>query len=333
MIIKYFLFFCVYFNFTFPAYITNDIGGGRTGDRIIGYIRSKKIAEEYNLPFYLSPFKYAEYFNFYYQEKHIGNRGPIKAIDNIKYLDPNSQCVYRCMVWLTASSIQHTNNDNITHFESINSNSNLKRLLKPCKEPTNLIKIPENYVSIAIHVRQPSGKLHDLYRYNFNDSLYSSQLFDITKVSLTLDAQKRYNDLLIKRGLNKKKMDEHFMYKFPPLQFYLNQLQCLIKELATEMVYIFIFTDHGNPSSLCKVFQEYLDSPQIQIKSRNFDNYEDFIIDDLLNMARFDYLIRSNSYFAQAAQLIGSFKKVIYPKKMNWYDNYLIVEEVGIDIN
>lgn len=48
-------------------------------------------------------------------------------------------------------------------------------------------------------------------------------------------------------------------------------------------------------------------------------------------MSRFDILIRSQSYFARAVELIGNFKLVFYPLKFKWLQNKLIMTTVVLN--
>ena len=58
------------------------------------------------------------------------------------------------------------------------------------------------------------------------------------------------------------------------------------------------------------------------------------IVEDLYLMSQCDALIRSTSRFSIVAQVIGSFKTVIYPIRGTWLNNkQLIINEIVIRNN
>ena len=184
-------------------------------------------------------------------------------------------------------------------FEAIKDPS-FKKLIQSIfmKEPNQKIAIPEGYHSVAIHIRK--GSKGDL-------PLLSDQK-------------------------TKNFADKYYPLKFPPNQYYIDQLRLLIKLLSPQKLFVYIFTDYTDPSHLKKVFyKEFGHNADIIIDCRdNRVPYDTMIIDDFLSMMRFDYLIRSESNYSKVAHIIGKNKIVILPVSHTWKGRILLVDTVKI---
>lgn len=47
-------------------------------------------------------------------------------------------------------------------------------------------------------------------------------------------------------------------------------------------------------------------------------------------MAQFDCIIRPNSFFSMAAQIIGNAKRVLYPAEHEWQGNVLKIKKIAM---
>lgn len=100
--------------------------------------------------------------------------------------------------------------------------------------------------------------------------------------------------------------------------------------LNNRPLHIILFTDDTNPASIVNSYKKVV-STDITWDFRKKDNdYEKYILEDLYHMAECDCLIRSNSYFSQAAQLLGSHKIVLYPKHALVLKDRIVIDEVFI---
>ena len=125
-------------------------------------------------------------------------------------------------------------------------------------------------------------------------------------------------------------MDKVRPGKFPPDQYYLDQIKQLSNVLDDPPLYIHIFTDYESPYELVKKYDEYLKMNNIEFGYT--PKGESGVVIDLFNMIRFDCFIASLSTFAFAAQLLGEHKIIINPSHLTWQGKKLIVDEVKISL-
>jgi len=170
----------------------------------------------------------------------------------------------------------------------------LKRLLTP-KKTIAKNKLPSDRISIAVHIRKGSG--------GDSTTLYSIQIY--------------------------KYVDQGWPQKFPPDQYYLDQIKKLSNLLGNPSLYIHIFTDYRNPAELTQKYKKYLSMDNIEFGHVQKQSNP---VDDLFNMMDFDCLITSFSNFGCSAQLLGKHKVCINPSHFVWNERKLIVDEVKISI-
>lgn len=125
-----------------------------------------------------------------------------------------------------------------------------------------------------------------------------------------------------------------FPRKFLPDQFYIDQIRKLADYFSNQQLYVYLFTDMDDVSSLKKQYERaLLDRPTVHVacnhdslykkkrlrrKSKSNNSYTHTILSDLFSMVKFDCLIRSNSNFSRVAQIIGDHKLVICAAQVHW---------------
>lgn len=303
----------------YSATLYNACDAGRFGDNIVNYIKTKYLSLKYNIPLELKSFLYSDQLRLSVLEPIFqGKRSPCEVYDEsqLKNINPNKQ-------YMISYHVRINNWDDvrcISEWEDLKSNPQLMTELKKMISPIMIIssEVPKGSISIAVHIRKPSGQ---------DNPLKSAQLYDpahfVQEFSTQQMSQRLANDL-------------GFPLKFPPNYFYIKQLQFLIDSLGNMPLYIYIFTDHENPHDLVDTIKKSLAlRPNINIDYNRQSSHKNHVIEDLFFMAKFDYLIRSNSNFAQIAELIGNHKTIISPKSAKWYLNKdkeycLFIDEINI---
>ena len=125
--------------------------------------------------------------------------------------------------------------------------------------------------------------------------------------------------------------DKKFPLKFPPEQYYVDQIKRISKLFDDVPLFVYIFTDDSSPLGLVEKIKKAVNKNNITFACRNRGNvHYAHVVEDFYNMSRFDCLIRSGSHFAIAAQLLGSHKIIIYPKHWQWVGKKLVIDEVFI---
>jgi hypothetical protein len=184
----------------------------------------------------------------------------------------------------------------------------LKKSFKPLKD-LRLPSFPKDFITVAMHVRKGSC----------NDTpLSSCQYLDEDKKVACSD--------------EKKMIDRRFPLKFPPEQYYADQIIKLSDVLNEAPLYVYIFTDDKNPELIVSRLKKRVDRQNIVFACHQGpNNYSNNLIDDIYVMATFDCLIRPDSYFSWISQMVGSHKLIIFPQKAKWInDHMLMMTDVGI---
>ena len=170
----------------------------------------------------------------------------------------------------------------------------IKQLLTPLTK-IKKIALPSNKISIAVHVRKGSGG---------DPPLYSTQIYKIPWA------------------------DRRWPQKFPPDQYYLDQIKKLSNLLENPPLYIHLFTDHKNPAAIVQKYKSYLNMENIEFSYQKNSN----VLGDIFNMTRFDCFISSLSNFSFIPQILGNNKVIINPSHFKWEGKKLIVDKVKISI-
>ncbi len=309
----------------------------RLGNNLENYCKAKWISYKYNIPFLLKPFRYSDQLRLYHFETHLEKEFE-KQFDSIilanhendLFTHTHTSVLYQCNICFQANDIIYfdhllTYADDHPTFKDI-----LCSMIKPLQQVPS-IKLPKNIITIAVHVRKGGG---------YDKPLYSIQEYDghqnlITYVNKNVPFIRNKSN--ITRAMKPYTYsDKRFPFKFPPDQYYIDQIKKLSEILNDVPLYVHIFTDDRNPKAIKTRFEKVVNKPNITFSCREKGNnpYGN-VLKDLFSMSKFDCLIRSASTFARIAQLIGNHKIVIYPierhySNATWIDNKLIMTKVCI---
>lgn len=167
--------------------------------------------------------------------------------------------------------------------------------------------LPTNVVTVALHIRKGGGF----------DKPLASDLYRPTQTT--------QNNA--KRTCRYAYVDRNEPYKFPPEQYYLDQLIFLHRALDGQPLYVHLFTDDQNPQDIAARLQEKLQAANISnifINYRRDLNRHDLnILEDIYVMSKFDYLIKSESHYPWVAQMIGKHKAIFSPINFVWQGDFL----------
>ena len=259
--------------------ITWQANGGRLGDDLFSFIRAKWLAYIYNLLLFYPPFPYSDQLMLCEQE-NIYTQDIPASFSTIKLLplktqnytiNKNDNTLYVCR-WKT---IIYPNWSDM-HFMQ-----QLKTAIAP-RQKLETISIPDNCISIAVHVRTGGNFAED------NQMLKETHPLRFTPEKILIAQVKR----LIKMLNNEKN------------------------------IYLHIFTDHPQPQKLIKKFKKQLNNPRITFGYREENNDHDMnVLEDFFSMMEFDCLVRPQSHFSLFAQRLGKSTIAIFPASVQKTDD------------
>jgi hypothetical protein len=307
--IKIFFVFFITLSVAAAPLITNNIGGGRLGDQLLVYVKAKWFAHYYKGDFLLTPFDGFEHFDFFLHEQpmEFGAKKRIMLDDESPLLQ---NATYDDFVYLahlhTKSSLWEHWYDHTTWHQCIDDQkfrSQIRELFKPTYAVT-LISLPTDRISVALHVRKGGG---------FDKPTLSPPIV------IPLSDDERYMQYA----------DQAAPLKFAPDSFYIAALRTLSEIFDNAPLYVYLFTDDQNPSAIVDAYTKILAMPHIKFDFRATENGPDeHVVDDMINMSRFDCLIRSESSFSKIADIIGNHQLILFPHAHRWHQGVLHITEM-----
>ena len=296
--------------------ITYELNKGRLGDNISTYLKAQYCSYITGICLLYKPFTYSDSFALHtMHESH-------------ETIDPNN-FHHHLKINKLDELFAHKEKDNtlfIIHFYTeLPSLYDLKILDQQWKLIIDTLFVPQapitmpqahdDEVTVALHIRVGGG---------FDQPLYSLQWYTGHESSLI------YQKKEIEKAL--PYADQKWPTKFPPLQYYFDQLKKL-RELVpiTKKLLVYLCTDDPQPAKLAHDFKTRLNDQTIQFVYREHDNAHDKnVVEDLICMSKCDCLIRSSSLFSKAAQILGNHKIIFAPLHSLWDTNKLIIDQVLI---
>lgn len=299
---------------------------GRLGDVLLDYTKNFYIAQKHGLDLYIHDgIPYLDEFVVSQKTPRLNiedtalraSRLPIAptfsrliTINNDALIKQhNDNTLYKTECYFTVDGISDFNQFHRHMFKcSIEQpafGQEIAQLLTPKKMFD--FHLPTNVITVAMHMRKGGGY----------DKPVSSELYRPTH-----PAQGNGT-----RTCRYAYVDRNEPYKFPPEQYYLDQLLFLHQLLDDEPLYVHLFTDDPNPGDIAARIQEKLQQANITnvfINYRRNTNRHDMnIIEDIYIMSKFDYLIKSESHYPWIAQMIGKHKAIFSPIHFVWRGDFL----------
>lgn len=293
--------------------VTFKVTDGRLGDQLVFYCISRWISFSNGFEFLLPAnhkFRNLKMLNIY---KTLDNK-ITDSFENKIVLKNNlaiSNKVTKNTLYIMDPYYRDNRlKTNITGFpfEEFKSNKKFLEIIKKDISPTvpiNKPVIPEDFYSIAIHVRSGSG---------LDMSLISTQLYTANDLKEVIT--KKY----------KGHQDKVHPAKFPPLQYYINCLNSFLEITKEKNIFIYIFTDNKNPKLIMDTIKMHTNISHNKKLIFNCNSGNRSILDDLFSMCDFNCLIRGYSNFSLIPDLIGSHEITIAPKSYKWIGNILHFE-------
>jgi len=294
--------------------ITYELPSGRFGENVLAWAMAKWISHKYKMQLLYKPFDYSDQLKLhktnytfdrmykkYVQQKRI-------VLENEREFTNNSSTLYSINYFHVHLEEWCTYDEgNVLKSNEAAIIEELKQHIQPLV-PFDPLPLPANTITIALHVRKGGG---------FDLPLLSDNPPEET---LPPQQRERYDDV-------------RFPLKFPPDHYYIAQVAYLAEFFKDQKLYVHIFTDDKNPAALADRYAAALNNERISFGYRTSGNAHDAqVVEDFVALGQFDCLIRPDSAFSKAAQLLGNYKVIIYPASYTWHGNRLEITKVTIQM-
>lgn len=318
-------------------------GSAQLGDNIAAECLAKILSIKYDVPYYCLNFDLFKLpFNESLWKGDFSNRPCVHvATDNDVIKNKDRDVVLYTDI---KTKIDYVSPE---HLVALKNNIGLK-------EDPAIEKLPSGIVTVGVHIRKGNGGGQ---YYDGEQTSLQSFDFDRSKVFYRTDydnfpfdwsSYQRKGGRIIRSNAFKISSDVamcrekktvvstdrvgDWQTKFPPDQFYVDQIRKLSDELQGKPFFVIICTDDKNPEELVQKIKQMVNRPVLIFEYRNYRDlpFKEQINRDLYLLSHCDVLIRSQSYFSRIAELMGNHKLVIYPLNSRWEGNKLIMDEVVI---
>ncbi|MDB6081738.1 MAG: hypothetical protein JWO53_1010 [Chlamydiia bacterium] len=264
--------------------ITYGFSGGRLGDNLLSMAHATWLSYTTGLPLIYKPFTHSD---------------RLKLHTNPELLKINQFTAHQ-------KRLLESTQDYLSFFEILHSGR------FPHKTVFELSYFPESSWEFTAHPDLPP-----YMQINWDDPEFIKLLGSLiaplqTLPKITLPKDRVTVALHIRKGGNfdPPGWEKTSPLKGPPDAFYIDALTYLQKSTPNPL-YVYIFTDHRNPSEIKeKIAAAFKDSPII-FECRKGSPPD--VLEDFFAMSDFDCLIRSDSNFSLVASKIFPFKTVVSP--------------------
>lgn len=260
---------------------------GRTGDCLLIYFKAKCISYKCNIPIFCPTFKHSEKFMLDRIEKKY-NKKIKKIFNHIIYLKDIRKKLHLKRISFDEARkfVNPQEDDSYLYISDLYTNINFDTKDK------NFLREIRKTIAPVRPIKKP----------------------DIPKNCISVAVHVRRGG-----GYDRKNTKERMLWKFPPDEYYIDQIKKLYVLLNNKKLHVHIFTDDPNPKIITEKYEKEINIPNITFSSReNGHHYQESFIEDLFSMTYYDCLIRPGSSFSVIAEKIGNFFIAIYyPDKVN----------------
>lgn len=132
-------------------------------------------------------------------------------------------------------------------------------------------------------------------------------------------------------GADTPQEQERCPLRFVPDEFFIEQIRRIAFMFPEKALYIYIFTDHKNPSQLAEKYSNALQGLSLVFDYQKNENAHNLnVLEDFFSMMQFDCLIRPGSHFSRFVERLGEAQLVIYPYSYKKVGKESIIDVVGI---
>ena len=250
--------------------ITWEPNGGRFGDNLLSYSRAKWLSAQFNIPVLYLPFKYSDHLMIHHKEAMYTPELARKFARTVRIpyktrfqLFPNNNTLY----------ISHWHADITINWSDREFINQLRQTIAPA-HPLKLVSIPDDCISIAVHVRTGGGFVVDDAQERERCPLrFAPDEFFIAQIAR------------IAQMFENEQLYVHIFTDHPKP----HELKEKFKKALNNPRIIFGYRKEGN-------------------------HHDSNVLEDFFSMMHFDCLIRPGSHFSRFVERLGHNKMIIYPE-------------------
>ena len=215
--------------------------------------------------------------------------------------------------------------------------AHLQKMLIPIA-PLPKFDIPEGYISVAVHIRKGDGydaalSSQQIYKSNANTWWQEENQYQEEYQRLE-ESQSQPDNQFIEQTEEveyRTPADRNWPHKFPPEQYYIDQVNSLSELLSNKKLIFYVFSDCKDPEALANRLKQHCKKENIVIINATTPLTESPLI-DMFKMAACDCLIRPQSAYSIVSQIIGTHKVVCSPTRSEWRNNRLCITQVMLTL-
>jgi len=285
---------------------------GRLGDQLLHYVKAKWISHKTGLPLNVLPNSFyqglmiEEKETFYEKIPRRANKILLAGFPTLLKKNNGAYYLVSYTPYPSWELLMKMKRDKKFYKE-------IRELIYP-NEELDLIKPPKEVISVAVHLRNGGG---------YDKSLFSEQTYKITNrlTKITTAPKKKFSDIFCP-------------LKFPPEQYYIDQIKKLSEVLDHQEIYLFLFTDDPNPKSLASRIEKWIGLNNISFHFRKNNSHDKNVLADFFSMMEFDYFIRGgDSSFSVVSDFLSNHVMSIFPTSCHWEKDkedkyYLVMDDV-----
>lgn len=284
---------------------------GRFGDQIMLYMATKYLAEYYGMDCFYREFKYSDKLMLSSREKkfnasiknHYNHTLHIQNPQDLELIKQHTDTLFILQwgpivknIFATIFEKKYYNRQLLADMRD------MLQLIEPLEQP--ILDIPTGYISVAVHIRKGEG---------FDKPLKSTQIYRKQK------------------AISPKASDELWPTKFPPEQYYIDQINTLAWLLTDKKIIFYVFSDAKDTANLTERIKTHCARKDLEFVTVTH-TWQNSLFHDLYAMAECDCLICSTSNLSYTAEIIGNHNAVIRPYTWQWQDNILYITQAIISL-
>lgn len=291
------------------SYVSYSGSGGRLGDNLVALMHAAYAAYTNDVELIYTPFDYFEQLALSHKLRHVDHimqdyRPTVKRFNPGEHLiiNPNSDILY-VVPYFPEGDWERIHCD-CFKFECDWNNKGFLTYIRNLITPLNPQPAPNldpAQLNIAVHIRRGGGVDSPLYSKFARIRTYS---------------------------------DVGYPLKFPPLRYYIGQLQKIFTSFASRSIHVHIFSDEQNPQELIDRIKTQVTYRDVTFSCRTTHNSPHLnVLEDLFAMPHYDILIRGTSNYAITADKLNDYLVVICPLIFEWHGDTLYIPQQKLRLN